>query len=425
MYPSAGGRLVSGARTRMQEAVARHHSWRGRTLDLSAAETITSDLVRSLLASDFSRRYATRSGAYSGSRYVDEIERDCEAGLCRLFGCDLATALPATGNLALLAVLLALTEPGDVLVALDPQHGGYPVGIAARLGLSVHYLPVEEDELAVDGPLAGELVERLRPRLVLFGASSILFGAPLEELVAAAGACGATVCYDGSHPLGLIAGKAFQQPFEHGVDVLLGSTSKTFFGPQRGVVLVREREDLHDRIVRVLDSPPLLQSSHHAGSAVALAAAVAEFEAFGEAYARAVVANARALAHSLVAHGVPVEGSARGYTETHQVSLGGPGLELPSWRELRDRLERSDVLGDGTRLGTQQVTRLGMGPPEMERIAALIADVVLEARAEDEVRADANALAARFTRLHYSFDDGADAFARASFPAPPSSRSRS
>ena len=43
------------------------------------------------------------------------------------------------------------------------------------------------------------------------------------------------VMYDMAHVLGLV-GPHFQQPFAEGADLVTGSTHKTFFGTQRGVI---------------------------------------------------------------------------------------------------------------------------------------------------------------------------------------------
>ena len=124
------------------------------------------------------------------------------------------------------------------------------------------------------------------------------------ELPASASASAATAQFKSL--LGLIAGGAFHDPLADGADVLLGSTNKTFFGPHRGIVLVRDDPTTFERVQAVITTPPVLQSTHHTNTAVALTVALAETVAFGAAYASAVVANARALANALDRRGVPV-----------------------------------------------------------------------------------------------------------------------
>jgi glycine hydroxymethyltransferase len=396
----------------LREATRAHHRFRSESLNLCAAETITSALVRELLASDFSRRYSTRTGAYSGSRYSDELERGCEEAACRIFGCGHATINPISGHIALLASLIACTEPGDCVITTSPLLGGYPIRIGERIGLRIVYLPtLDEEGLRVDADAACELIERERPALVIFGASEILFPAPLDRMVPTCRGVGARVAYDASHVLGLLAGGQFQRPFADDVDLVFGSTNKTFFGPHRGIVLVRDDDALYARILDLVDSPPFFQSSHHVASAVALGAAMAEMEAFGVEYASEVVAAAQALARALAARGVAVLGEADGFTRSHQVLLDCGGYGSSSAVRLQARLERAGILADlVVRFGTQQCVRLGMGASEMELVGELIADVVHEQRPEAEIAEDVRRLANRHRHVRFTFGDGEDAF---------------
>ena len=203
------GTLADYFRSKARE----HHDWRCRSLNLCAAETLTSNLVRELLGTDFGRRYATRSGAYSGSKISDELESWCEEAACRVFRCEYANISPISGHSALLGTMIALTKPGDSVLTWSPAAGGYPLGIAHRVELSLEYFPLDESGLQIDVESARETIDRFRPELVIFGASEILFPPPLGELVDACRSVGSIVAYDASHTLGLIAGGQFQHPF--------------------------------------------------------------------------------------------------------------------------------------------------------------------------------------------------------------------
>jgi glycine hydroxymethyltransferase len=398
----------------LRAKAAEQHRWRSQSLNLCAAETITSNLVRELLASDFGRRYATRTGAYSGARVSDEIEARCEEMACRLFGCAYANISPISGHVALLATIIALSEPGQRLLTTSPLAGGYPIRIAERIDLTLDYFPLDSSGLSIDVAAAREKIDEFRPNLVVFGASEFTFPAPLTELVPSCRSVGATVLYDAAHPLGLIAGGQFQQPFADGVDVLFASTNKTFFGPHRGIVLTRENEQIHRQVADLLDSPPFFQSSHHVNTAVALTAAMAEMEAFGREYAARVIANARALAQALAAEGVAVLGAEQGFTQSHQVLLDCGGYGSKAAILLQHRLEQAGILADlVVRFGSQQATRLGMRAAEMSAAGSLIADVVLERRDPELVRAEVEELTEAFRSLQFSFEDGRDAFQQA------------
>ncbi|HET6548708.1 MAG TPA: hypothetical protein VFG79_09645, partial [Solirubrobacter sp.] len=59
----------------------------------------------------------------------------------------------------------------------------------------------------------------------------------------------------------------------------------------------------------------------------------------------------------------------------------------------------------GLRIGTTEVTRLGMGAAEMEAIADLVAAVLVNGEAPAAVKQRALELRAGFQRVRYTFDD--------------------
>ena len=213
-----------------------------------------------------------------------------------------------------------------------------------------------------------------------------MFPHNLRALRKACDEAGALLAYDGSHVLGLIAGGQFQDPLREGADVILGSTHKSFFGPQGGLLLTN-REDLFDRIVerftwRVGDNA-------HWNRIAATAQALLETKAFGKDYARQVVRNAQALGRELEKRDLPVKLAHRGYTKSHQVHLLEAGL-IKRWgidpNEFSVRLERNDVIVDSVaRIGTNEATRMGAKEPHMERVADLIARAAKGADVRGEV----------------------------------------
>jgi glycine hydroxymethyltransferase len=163
---------------------------------------------------------------------------------------------------------------------------------------------------------------------------------------------------------------------------------------------------------------PALAATHQVNRVAALAAAAAELLAFGREYMAAVVANAQTLAHALHTRGVPVLGAHKGYTRTHQViadvrGLGG-GLETAHRLAEANLITNKNLLPNdapedwdrpsGLRIGTTEVTRLGMGPLEMQAIADMIAGVLVERRDPALVRTEARELRAGHQRIHYCFE---------------------
>jgi glycine hydroxymethyltransferase len=372
---------------------------------------ITSPLVREMLMTDFGRRYGTKGG-YSGGRYLDEIEQIGESLACGLFRSKYAVLSPITGHVALEAILAAFTQAGDTIVVLDPADGGYPTGIAERLGLRVVPFVFDRAAFNLDVAANQQRIAEAKPRLVMFGSGRYLFAHPIAKLADVCRSVGALIAYDASHPLGLIAGGVFDDPFAAGVDVLFGSTSKTFFGPTRGLILVRDDPGLHERIIAVFQKF-ILQSTYHLNSLAGLCASLAEMTAFGSTYAAEVVANAKRFAWVLHQNGVEVTAFDQGGTDAQLVlpQLGWADATIRDF--LQRRLEAAGLLSDRfLRLGVQQITRLGMGRSEMDTIAQLVARVLTshDDASVEAARREVEHLASGFQTLRYTFDGDANAF---------------
>ncbi|WP_456481795.1 serine hydroxymethyltransferase [Methanopyrus sp.] len=407
-------------------AVEEHHEWLKKCLPMIASENVTSPAVREMLVTDFGHRYAEGKPGerlYEGCEYIDEVELACVRLAKELFGAEHANVQPTSGVVANLAALFALTEPGDTILGLRISHGGHishhDISAPGVRGLNVEYLPFDEEDMAIDVDGMVRKIEEVEPSVVMLGASLFLFPHPVEEAVEAAEAVGGYVVYDAAHVLGLIAGGQFQDPIREGAHVVTGSTHKTFPGPQGGIVLCRR--DLADDIDEAVF--PGLVSNHHLHHVAALAVALAEFKEYGERYARDTVRNAKALAEALYAEGLQVLCEHRGFTESHQIAVDvrehGGGATVAEKLESANILCNKNLLPwddeskshdpSGIRLGTQELTRLGMGPSEMEYIAELIADVVLGRREPSEVRRDVEELRREFQEVKYGFGSGVGA----------------
>ncbi|EQD48453.1 serine hydroxymethyltransferase, partial [mine drainage metagenome] len=85
-------------------------------IPLIASENLLSPYAKELLISDFHSRYAEGLPGeryYEGNQWVDEVENLCLQLARDLFQCPFADVRPISGTVANLAVLKALTEPGD------------------------------------------------------------------------------------------------------------------------------------------------------------------------------------------------------------------------------------------------------------------------------------------------------------------------
>lgn len=388
---------------RLLQLLNQHEEWRARSLNLIPSENITSPQVRRMLASDFGHRYAWDEPWYGGQKYTEEVEKLAAEAAKDLFSAKYANVRPLSGHLSLMAVVMGLCEPGDSILISSFENGGYPLNLQARFPLDLHYFPYHEDRFTMNSEGAIELLEQVRPKLAILGASLFPFPHPVKELAEVASSVGTTLAYDGSHVLGLIAGEQFQNPFKEGADILLGSTHKTFPGPQGGILLVREDMELAEKIDLTLRSPPVLVDNYHHHRVAALAMALAEMLRFGKAYAQQVVGNAQTLARNLHERGISIVGATQGYTKSHQVLLE---MEKPEHgHQIRDHLEEADIIADaGVRLGTQEVTRRGMREEEMVQIAELISKLLVEQVPSKLIKRQVHKLTKQFQEVHYRFD---------------------
>ena len=390
--------------------VEEHQSWRRSCLNMIASESVTSPLVEAILASDLSRRYF--GTAYSGIKVFAKLFELTTELAKAVFGVKYADVRPVTGNVAGLSVVTSLTQPGDTIITSPGEYGGYPLGITGWANIQLLSHPFDPERYNIEVEAATKQIRDTKPALVVVGMSEYLFPHPVQQIAEAAHDVGANVWYDGAHVMGLIAGGQFQDPFAEGADVMSGSTHKTLPGPQRGIVLTNN-DEVRDRLNEVLGHEPVfLLSCIHNNTVAALAVALAEFQVYGKPYAKQVVANAQALGKRLDENGVELFGAKYGITRSHQVLIRTSAFGSEEAVKIQGRLEEAGIISDCIpRLGTQELTRLGMKEEEMRQIGAYVADVVLKRRPLSEIREDTRSLALSYQTIHYSFQDGEQAYA--------------
>jgi glycine hydroxymethyltransferase len=256
-----------------------------------------------------------------GTRFIDEVQQYGEQLAKDVFNCDVADLRPLSGHVADLAFLACFSKPKDRVVCISRADGGYPgilkQGISGALGLKMLDFPFLKAEMNIKADEAVSFILKEKPHLVIFGASLFLFPHPVRQLAKVAKEVGAHVGYDGSHVLGLIAGKQFQDPLREGASTLFGSTHKSFFGPQGGIILA---DKAHGEVIRERIHPAYVDNAHW-NRIAALSLALAEMKEFGKDYARRVVQNAQALAKAVAEKGFPAACPSLGYTRSHQVYL--------------------------------------------------------------------------------------------------------
>ena len=224
-----------------------------------------------------------------------------------------------------------------------------------------------------------------------------------------------TIMYDMAHVLGII-GPSFQDPFAEGAEIVTGSTHKSFFGPQRGVIAVNYKEDeLKYELWKTIERRvfPGSVSNHHLGTQLGMLMAAYEMNTFRKEYQAAVVNGAKCLAKALADEGLAVEGDpAIGYTETHQVVVS---VGYGQGSEVAERLEQNNIIvnyqatpdeegftaSGALRMGVSEMVRFGFGEAEFKKTAALIAACI---RGEN-VKEDVKKFRSEYQTMRYCFDD--------------------
>ncbi len=291
---------------------------------------------------------------------------------------------------------------------------------------AVEHFPIEQNNphrIDIAGTQA--LIAETRPELIVFGRSVIIHKEPVAEIArfvhAEFGADNPRrplILYDGAHVLGLL-GRHFQDPLAEGADIVTGSTHKTFFGPQRGVVLSNIApgsafEPLW-RQVEMRTFPGHL-SNHHLGTMLGLLGATYEMIRFRDEYPGQVIRNAKAFARGLHERGLLLEGDPEcDFTETHQVLLR---TARAHGEAVADRLEANNIItnpqafhddpsfaaASGVRLGTQEMTRYGMQEADFRELAGLVADIIAADSGEKAAFKPAvTDFRRRFTEMQYCF----------------------
>ncbi|MHB8764352.1 MAG: glycine cleavage system aminomethyltransferase GcvT [Deferrisomatales bacterium] len=429
-----------------------NHRWRQEEcVNLIPSEMTPSPLVRLASVADPAFRYAEHKEVeafyetdvfyYQGTDFIRQVEHALQAELRKYLACREVEARLLSGQMANAAVFSALVEYSN---RADPKReprrlrqvvnhhilwGGHlsaqPMGALRDFVArdprtdrpAVEELPVRADNpYQIDVPAALELVDRLRPELIVLGKSLVLHREPVAPLrrFLDEQKIGAVLMYDMAHVLGL-AGPHFQEPFQEGADLVTGSTHKTFFGTQRGLVASRfeeheERWELWEALQR--RAFPGSVSNHHLGTLLGLLVAAYEMNHFKDEYQPAVLRNAVAFARALADCGLGVEGDPSiGFTETHQVVVRvgyGRGPEVAARLEAGNILCNYQALPDeegftaagGIRMGVAEMTRFGMGEADFAELAQLVRDCVVD---RADVKGRVRALRSRFQTLNYCF----------------------
>ena len=356
---------------------------------------------------------------YPGDKYemgleaIEELEVIAAALAAEVFNAKYAEVRVGSGALANLYGFMALTKPGDAIIAPPGAVGGHvthhAAGCGGLYGLHSHPAPVNADGYSVDLAALRSLAQRVKPKLITIGGSLNLFPHPVAELRAIADEVGAKLLFDAAHQCGIIAGGAWANPLDQGAHLMTMSTYKSLGGPAGGLIVTNDAA-----IAERLDAIafPGMTANFDAGKTAALAISLLDWRDHGAAYAAAMIALSQALATELAALGLPVFAAARGMTQSHQFAIeaAGFGGGQAASKTLRKAgflacgigLPLPEVAGDlnGLRIGTPELVRRGVTPAHAPALAALIAEG-LRSNDPGSLAPRTKALRAQFQGLHF------------------------
>ncbi len=400
------------------EQIDKHTAYRQECLNLIASENVCSPAVAKILSSDLANRYTVgspRARWFPGLQHYDQVEEIAEKLSQKLFHVQYANVQAPTGMVANMAAYLAVLKPNDLVLSLRVKHGGHYSHVAENIfksfNIRVEDLPFDEQSYSVDVERAIDFIRIKKPQMIILGTSEFLFPAPIKELRQVCNETNTKILYDASHVSGLVAGQTFQNPMAEGADILTMSTNKTLAAPSHGIVACNDTVEYQTSFEHAIT--PLLTSNHHAHHVAALAMTLAEFEVFGHDYATQIITNAKVLARALYSKGVKVLCPEKDFTESHTVlidtviSAKETVWLLADTNIITNSFQlpwNNDDFESGIRVGTNEITRLGMKTQEMKTLACLIADVLFKRRSIQKIKMQAIEFRKSYQKVNYCFD---------------------
>ncbi len=382
-------------------------------LELIASENFVSKAVLEAAGSVLTNKYAEGYPGkryYGGCEFVDVAESLAIDRAKQLFGAEHANVQPHSGAQANMAVYFTLLKPGDTVLGMNLAHGGHlthghPLNFSGKLYTIVPY-GVRQDDERIDYEEFERLAHEHTPKMIMVGASAYPRVIDFERIGAVGKAVGSPVVTDMAHIAGLVAAKVHPSPVPHS-DFVTTTTHKTLRGPRGGLILSRSSyaKDLDRSLFPGVQGGPLM----HIIAAKAVCLKEAMEPGFAE-YQRQIVANAKRLAGALSDAGfrlvsggtdnhlMLVDVFSKGLTgKVAEAALGKAGITVNKNAIPFDK--NPPMVASGIRIGTPAVTSRGMGEPEMDTIAGLIARAL--ATPDDDsaltaVRSEVEALCRKF-----------------------------
>ena len=383
---------VAETDSEVADAMALELKRQRENIELIASENLVSPQVMAAMGSVLTNKYAEGLPSkryYGGCQYVDIVEEIAIKRACELFGCKFANVQPHSGAQANTAVYLALLKPGDTVMGMSLDNGGHlthgsPANISGKYFNFVPYGVNEEGY--IDIAAFAKQVNKVKPKLVVAGASAYPREIDFATMADIAHANGAMFMVDMAHIAGLVAAGLHQSPIPY-ADVVTTTTHKTLRGPRGGLILCNNpylAKKLNSAVFPGTQGGPLMHVI--AGKAVCFGEALKpEFKE----YQQRVIDNAQALAKGLTSRG---QNLVSGGTDNHLclLDLRGTGV---TGKELEARLDEvhitlnkntvpneplSPFVTSGVRIGTPAATTRGLNADDFDKIAEFISLAVTD-----------------------------------------------
>ena len=437
----------------IKEAILNNHWRQKECINLIPSEMTQSKIVKLLSVLDPSGRYAEHKKMkafldldifyYQGTEFIFKVEKLLKEEMANYLGCKNIEPRVISGQMANTVVFGALVdylnigdkkaEPRRIKRVINHHiiKGGHLS--AQPMGALKDYVSIDpvtetpavtefpvmpDDPYEIDLEKTKNIILQYLPELIIFGKSVILYREPIKEIkdFIKEQNLNCLLLYDMAHVLGL-SGRFFQEPFIDGADIVTGSTHKTFFGPQRGVIASDYIEpEPGYKLWEAVENRafPGNVSNHHLGTLLGLLAAVYEMRYFKDSYQKQIICNAKAFAQALNENGLKVAGNSKlQFTQTHQVIIE---VGFRNGPEIAARLEENNIITNfqatseeegftasgAIRMGVAEMTRFGMKEDDFKELAGLMSDSILR---NVNIKEKVIGLRQRFPDMKYCFED--------------------
>ncbi len=386
-------------------------------LHLTVNENQLSSDANRFLSSKLSERYYFGSGdkdsvidfgsyTFRGIKEVEQLVKKAKEELNEMSGAKFCNLNCFSGLHAMMCAILVSTAPNDTVMSLKFEDGGHSAtkGIVENLGRKHVFAVFDLNKLDFNLKQTLDVVKKFKVKTIYIDISVHINSLDIKKLRKLLPK-NVTIVYDASHSLGLILGGLMESPLKQGADIVCSNTHKTFAGPQGGLILFKDNK-FGEKSSFIIDTT--FVSSVNTGRLISLSIAILEYVAYGKKYATTVLKNSRELASNFVKFGYEVRKSKNNsYSDNEQVHvfIDKSGSKKEMFKNLLKNYISTNfmyVLGGRlfARIGTQEITKRGFIPKDMEQIAKLF-DQALRGK---NVKSLVQKISKSHQKIKYSFN---------------------